>query len=274
MTVRAGSRVAIGAALPVREVHGMCEAAFGSRACRQVAPPFALLVRVRMADEGARFRGGWRGVVECAALAVFLGAWFGSRRGSSLGGSDAESEGAVWAALSCGALLGGLFLGGFILRGELSLRIEVHWGGRQTTTSTQTPRDPRITKRGNRGDYESESSSSPRSSDSSEVDRRLLGFPWWHRHVCVNRAEYERVRARAEVDGRGVWDVHRVEVGCLSTTRSPWSRRCVEHCETIEVYEAEWAIDQYRERRAQEREELLRVAMECYPGHYVGDEDE
>ena len=225
-----------------------------------------------MADEGRRFRGGWHGAVASAVLAVSLGAWFGGCQWSSLGGSDARGAGVVWATLSGLALLGGFFLGGFVLRGELSIRVEVHWGGRKTTSASQTPRDPRITKLPHRG-ASSEGSSSPHSSDPSEVDRRLLGFPWWHRHNCVDRDEYERVCAREEVDGPGVWDVHRVEVGCLSTHRSPWSRRPVEHCETIERYEAKWAMSQFESRRAREAEEELLAAMECYPGHYVGDED-
>ena len=166
-------------------------------------------------------------------------------------------------------------------------------------------------------------SSSSGSSDESEIERRQLGFPYWHRRYCVSLDEYRAVQERAQFDSFA-WEEFRLVVGAYSPHRSPWSRPPLDHLHRelpfdeseaksllehvgcpwghrvrklltkskAQIQERFWGwpsrlATREREWRKQHdlraaeiaarpfdpEEEEWRAAMECYPGHYVGDED-
>ena len=221
-----------------------------------------------MASHGRELWGGVRGAIGGALLAAFAGAIFG--QAAWWGDSS-------WSAWTSVAWLGGWFFGGSLLQGAISIEIGFRRGPRRSDSGTQTPRDPRVTKKPRAcvdPPYGYESSVTPRSSDESEVDRRQLGFPFWHRRSCVDRDEYEEVCERAVHEGAEAWHEHRFEVGGLATARAPWSRPRTRECDIVpdDDFQICWAA--IVARREDQQEALLHAAMECYPGHYVGDESD
>ena len=246
LTVREGSRSALGAILPVgRSLGAVCVDLVSVAVCDRaaaVSPPPAGCHGAMGPGEVVWVRGtDDAGVGECAVDEV----WRAERRG-------VESSGArEWLGVVC-AVFVGLVLGVLwekFWSGQVSVRIEVKClrggrpgakragepssrgarGRRAVPASTQTPRDPRVTKKRSDG-----TDSTPRSSDSSEVDRRLLGFPYWHRRYCVDLEEFEEVRERAMLD-EDAWVEHRMSVAACITDRSPWSRYRVANCPSIGV---------------------------------------
>ena len=144
---------------------------------------------------------------------------------------------------------------------------------------TQTPRNPWITPKPRvykEPPWEEgyTASVSSHSSDESEVDRRLLGFPFWHRRWCVDRGEYDELCARAEREGAEAWHEHRLEVGALDTHLAPWSRPCTMGGPLIGDDDFEIRRAAIVSRREEQAEALLQEAMDCYYGHRVGDESD